>query len=119
MPDLDQLIKNIVYIRKKHNLNQSQFAEILNLNRPIVASYEQRIAKPSIEVLMDISEKFKIDIHKILYIDLEALEFDLNDESKVYQAKKNTVYVDINYEIVRLVKLLADAYDEIKQLKNK
>lgn len=70
MPDLDQFIKNIIYIRKKNRLNQDDFSKMLGVKRSVVGAYEQRKANPSIETLMNISEQFGIDVETLLYKDL-------------------------------------------------
>lgn len=119
MSKLDILIRNIVYLRKKNGYNQTEFSELLGLNRPVVGSYEQRTANPSLETVMKISEKFNIDIYKLLYIDLQAYEVNLSDESEVFKVKEDIQYIDVNYEFVRLTKSLVDLYEENKKLKEK
>lgn len=119
MSKLDILIRNIVYLRKKSGLNQAEFAVSIGLNYKVIASYEQKIANPSIETVMKISEKFDIDIYKLLYIDIQAYEVNLNDESEVFKVKEDNQYIDVNYEFVRLTKSLVDLYEENKKLKEK
>ena len=65
--------KNISYLRKKKNLNQQQFADILKVPRATLSCWENGIRTPKIEKIIDIANFFEVDL-KIIYEDLSKKE---------------------------------------------
>lgn len=61
---------NIKYLRNKKALTQQNFADIFNLSRGQVASYEDGRAEPSLETLIALSQFFKIPIDALIKHDL-------------------------------------------------
>jgi transcriptional regulator with XRE-family HTH domain len=53
-------------IRKENKLTQEQFATTLNLAQATIVRYENGSIAPSLEVLIKISIKFKVDISLLL-----------------------------------------------------
>lgn len=66
--------KNIKKIRKVNKLNQSQFAEIFNLSRSNIGSYEEERAEPKTDSLIRIAKHFSIPIEILI-----TKEITLND----------------------------------------
>ena len=66
--------KNIKKIRKVNKLNQSQFADIFELSRSNIGSYEEERAEPKTDVLIKIAKKFSIPIEILI-----TKEITLND----------------------------------------
>ena len=58
--------KNILNIRKNHNLSQSQFANKLGVTSQAVSKWENGRGIPDIEILLRMKEEFKIDIDEII-----------------------------------------------------
>lgn len=61
--------RNIRYLRKKNNLSQQQFADILNIPRATLSCWENGIRTPKIDKIIDIANYFKTDLN-IIYKDL-------------------------------------------------
>ena len=66
--------KNIKKIRKVNKLNQSQFAELFNLSRSNIGSYEEERAEPKTDLLIKIAKYFSIPIEILI-----TKEITLND----------------------------------------
>ncbi len=84
MKDLSIIVaQNIVSLRQKNNLTQSELGEKLNYSDKSVSKWERGEATPSIEVLKDIANIFNVSI------DFLTNEH-LNDEyDKKYNLKEN------------------------------
>lgn len=66
--------KNIRKIRISKKLTQTEFAELFDLKRTAVGSYEEGRAEPKIETMVKISEYFKISLDQLL-----KQELSIND----------------------------------------
>lgn len=66
--------KNIKKIRKVNKLNQSQFADLFNLSRSNIGSYEEERAEPKTDYLIKIAKHFSIPIETLI-----TKEITLND----------------------------------------
>ena len=58
--------KNLVALRKKHNLSQEQLAEQLGVSRQAVSKWESGQSMPDIEKLLQLGELFGISVDQIL-----------------------------------------------------
>ena len=72
--DMSFVCKNIKKIRKVNKLNQSQFAELFNLSRSNIGSYEEERAEPKTDLLIKIAKYFSIPIEILI-----TKEITLND----------------------------------------
>ncbi len=66
--------KNIRKIRISKKLTQTEFAELFNLKRTAVGSYEEGRAEPKIETLIKISDYYKISLDLLLKKELSINE---------------------------------------------
>lgn len=57
---------NIKKIRQIKGLSQNSFAELLDLNRGVISSYEDGRAEPKIETVLRIADYFKIPMNDLL-----------------------------------------------------
>lgn len=64
------LSNNIRYLRKSEGYTQREMANLLKVEDPAISKYESGLIKPSIEVLMNLSEFFGIAIDDLLKKDL-------------------------------------------------
>ena len=62
---------NIKKIRQVKGLSQKAFADLLDLNRGVISSYEEGRAEPKIETILKVASHFNLDIDKLL---TEALQ---------------------------------------------
>jgi transcriptional regulator with XRE-family HTH domain len=67
MEDIKKIIaKNLIALRKKHNLTQNELAEKLNYSDNAISRWEHGEVTPSIETLQQISEIYRVPIHTII-----------------------------------------------------
>mgnify|MGYP001068192552 CR=1 FL=1 len=64
---------NIRFLRKRKQLTQLNLAQLLGITRSSLNGYENDIARPSLETLIEFSHFFKISIDNLLKIDLSKL----------------------------------------------
>ena len=70
---IDETIRrNLIDFRQKNNLTQDDIARQLNMPRSTYATYEQGYARPGVEVLIQISEIFRIPLAKFIGINQEG-----------------------------------------------
>ena len=65
---------NLKFLRHFSGLSQQQFANLFNLNRGNIASYENGSAEPNIENLIKIAEYFHIDLVTLVRHNLHKIE---------------------------------------------
>ncbi len=77
---MSKIGSNIRKIRTVKGLNQSQFAELFDLNRARIGAYEEGRAEPKIDVVIEIAKYFSIPLNDIFVKDLtvnQLTHFDL------------------------------------------
>jgi len=62
----EKIGKFIKELRLKNNMTQKEFAEVLNVTYQAVSKWENGKNIPDIQILKEISDKFKVDINEIL-----------------------------------------------------
>ena len=62
--------KNIKKIRNVRGLTQAQLAEMIEVNRGVVSSYEEGRAEPKIETIIKTAEVFQLSIDLLLKKDV-------------------------------------------------
>lgn len=63
---------NIKKIRQVKGLSQKAFADLLDLNRGVISSYEEGRAEPKIETLLKVANHFSLDLDQLLTETLQA-----------------------------------------------
>jgi transcriptional regulator with XRE-family HTH domain len=64
---------NIKLLRKRARRTQDEVAEALQMKRSTISGYENRVAQPGMEVLLQFSDYYKIAIDTLLKVDLSKL----------------------------------------------
>ena len=59
-------------LRKNHNLSQEKLATILKINRNYLSRIETGKSEPSLSVLRDMAEYFKVDITTLMDIQING-----------------------------------------------
>ena len=77
---MSKIGKNIRKIRKFCKLNQTQFAEIFDLKRSNIGSYEEERAEPKTDCIISIAKYFSIKIEFLL-----TKELTVNDITHINQ----------------------------------
>lgn len=57
---------NIKKIRQVKGLSQKAFADLFNLNRGVISSYEEERAEPKIETLLKVAHHFDLTLDQLL-----------------------------------------------------
>ena len=86
--------KNIKKIRSIRGLTQVQLAEMLEVSRGVVSSYEEGRAEPKIETILKTAEIFSVSIDHLLKTTLtvnQLSKFALPEEVKSKSQKANTI----------------------------
>lgn len=105
--------KNIKKIRAVKKISQAAFAEMFNLTRGTVGSYEEERAEPKIDTVIQIAQRFGLSIDILLTKELtvnELFKFDLFKHEKSAQKEQAEVDKDEQHEATPLVK--SDQYIE-------
>lgn len=64
---------NVKLLRKRKGKTQEDLAAILGLKRPTLNNYENRVAQPTIDVLISSSNYFNVSIDTLVKVDLTLL----------------------------------------------
>ena len=82
---VEAITHNIKALRKHFNLTQDELAQRINNKRDNITSWETGKAKPSVEIIKIICEKFQIDVKDFLSMELDATYFNsLQDRPAIY-----------------------------------
>ena len=65
--------ENLKYLRKRRGRTQDDVAAALMMKRSTLSGYENKVAQPGIQALMQFSDYFNIAIDTLVKIDLSAL----------------------------------------------
>ncbi len=71
---MSTLSENIKWLRKKKQITQTELAVLLELNRPIIGSYEEGRAEPKTEVLKKMAHCFNVSVDELLSANLTTEE---------------------------------------------
>ena len=105
----ETIAKNIIDLRKSHNLTQIEFAKKLNYSDNAVSRWERAEVTPNIETLVQISDLFNISIN-------DLLKERATEESKLQDKKQliNKLAVTLIFvSIVWLVATIAFVYGKL------
>lgn len=69
-------------LRKKHGLSQDDFANLFNVSRQTVSNWENGKSYPDLEMIIKISDYFKISVDELLRNDVQSEE-KIDNEKKV------------------------------------
>jgi len=98
----------IQMLRKNHNLSQEKLAIILNINRNYLSRIETGKSDPSLAVLKDIAQYFKIDITTLMDIQTNGS----NSEEKIKQIVEGCKYLlddDLDF-LLRVISVMREEY---------
>lgn len=67
------IAQNLKFIRKKKGLSQEEMASLLGLNRSTYSGYENEVAQPNLELLLQIAQGEKIPLESLISKELSKL----------------------------------------------
>ncbi len=123
---VNYIATNIKYLREQKGLSQEAFGETIHISRAQVSTFERNCSAPSIEVLITLSNYFKIPIDILIKNDLTKAE----DTSFIELRNKRILFPitvdDANNDLIEVIPAKASAgyahgYDDpeyIEQLQN-
>lgn len=106
------IAQNLKYLRKRKGKSQEEMAQILGLNRSTYSGYENEVAQPSLELLLQLAQTEKIPLEIILSKslakmsaqDLDALQGAWKGEASGQHLRVLTTVVNVqNEEEIELI----------------
>lgn len=92
--------------RLKRNWTQEQLADILNVSRPTISSWEVGRNYPDLETIVAISDLFEISLDKLLRGDKKMLE-QITDDTKVRKSQTKKIKLfSVGFIILSLIILV-------------
>lgn len=79
-------------IRKKNKMSQEEFAEVFNVTRQTISSWENSKSYPDIETLIKLSDKFDISLDILLKEDKIMIK-EIDKERKNYRKIKKILFI--------------------------
>ena len=110
MADIKEVVaKNIIALRKKHNMTQNELAEKLNYSDNAVSRWERGEVTPSIETLQQISETFSVPLESLFK---DNVIVSISNEERTQKIGKLSVmllFVALIWFIVSVIYVYAEA----------
>lgn len=103
--------KRILNIRKERKMSQEDFAELFNVTRQTISSWENSKSYPDIETLVKISDKFNISLDILLREDKNMIETYKND-SKQKKVFKRISIILTSIIIIIILAIISVKYNE-------
>lgn len=75
-------------LRKKHGLSQDDFSNLFNVSRQTISNWENGKSYPDLEMIIKISDYFKISVDELLRNDVQSEE-KIDNEKRV---KRDTLF---------------------------
>ncbi len=101
---MDFIATNMKFLRKQKSWTQNDLAEELNIKRSLVGAYEESRARPTYEVLHDLSKLFKYSIDQLITKDLRQTE-------KVALFSEEQLNSDVTGKNLRVLAITVDKKD--------
>ena len=95
-------------LRKNCNLSQEKLAAILKINRNYLSRIETGKSEPSLSVLKDIAEYFKVDVTTLMDIQMNGS----NTEEKIKEITEGCKYLlddDLDF-LLRIISVMREEY---------
>ena len=110
-------------LRKERNITQEQLAEKMGVSRRTVSRWETGANMPDMDILIDISDFYEIDLREILdgerkkeHMDKEMKETVLKVSEYENEGKKRNAVVVIVYSALGILSLLANLFMNMAEM---
>lgn len=95
-------------LRKKHDLSQESLATILKINRNCLSRIETGKSEPSLSIIRDIAEYFKIDVASLM--DIQSKKIDTKDKiKKIADGCQHLMDNDLDF-LIRVISVMREEY---------
>ena len=84
-------------LRKQHGLSQDDFANLFNVSRQTISNWENGKSYPDLEMIIKVSDYFKISIDELLKNDVQTVK-KIDNEKK---AKREVSYTIASFMFFR------------------
>lgn len=101
---MKKISSNIKFLRKKWNLTQQQFADILGIKRSMIGAYEEDRASPKMDNMKQIANYFGITVD-------ELVSEKINDKWLDEREKRKEQEKEIKAGNLRVLSITVDAQD--------
>jgi len=98
--------------RLKHNWTQEQLAEILNVSRSTISSWEVGRNYPDLETIVAISDLFEVSLDDLLRGDKKMLG-QITDDTKIRKSQTKKIYLLLLGVVILLLSLSFVGYQSI------
>jgi len=105
------LSKNIRKLRAFKNLNQTQFADLIDVKRASIGAYEEGRAEPKLDTLIRITTYFKISLDNLIVSELTVNQIAKFD--KAYNKANQIEASSLEKEIKVLKKKISTLEEKI------
>lgn len=95
-------------LRKNHNLSQEKLATILKINRNYLSRIETSKSEPSLSVIRDIAEYFKVDVASLM--DIHSAQDSFDDKiKKIVEGCRYLLEDDLDF-LIRMISVMRAEY---------
>ena len=95
-------------LRKKHDLSQESLATILKINRNCLSRIETGKSEPSLSIIRDIAEYFKVDVASLM--DIQSKKIDTKDKIKmIVDGCQYLMDDDLDF-LIRVISVMREEY---------
>ena len=98
----------IQMLRKNHNLSQEKLATILKINRNYLSRIETGKSEPSLSVLRDIAQFFKVDVTTLMDIQMNGSNSE-EKINKIVEGCQGLLDDDLDL-LIRIISVLRKEY---------
>ena len=96
------LPRNIRYLRKINKITQNELGEHLGKKHTVVGGYENEKIVPPVNVLIEISEFFKVGVEDLLFKNMELEEYEVVEEPPMdYEEMKDKLIELLEEKVAR------------------
>lgn len=100
--------EKVKLLRRKHDLSQDSLATILKINRNCLSRIETGKSEPSLSVIRDIAEYFKVDVASLMDVNGEKLD----TKEKIKRITDGCQYLmdnDLDF-LIRVISVMREEY---------
>lgn len=98
----------IQMLRKNHNLSQEKLAMILKINRNYLSRIETGKSEPTLSVLKNIAEYFKVDVASLMGIQIDNSNHE-EKIKKVVEGCRSLLDNDLDF-LIRIISVMKEEY---------
>lgn len=104
--------KNIRLLRQNKNLSQSQLGELFSVKNTTVGGWENGKSFPEFRVLVEMREYFGIDLERLIFSDLSAINMPTFEEPAIkYEKREDNLETE---KLQKDIQILTEQLDRMR-----